>query len=104
MSATERRGRRTWAWPVTGLAVLCIVMAIFLPRALHRAHLYDTGYAVVAYLVAVVPTLVAAALLIELGRRRSAGASAETLATLSLLAVPIAVVAGLIGATMFGVS
>jgi hypothetical protein len=84
--------------------MLGVIAAMFLVRAHHRAYLYDDGYVVVAFAIALLPTLLAAGLLIELGRRRAGGAAADGLTIASLVGFVVAVPAGLVATTMLGVS
>jgi hypothetical protein len=95
---------RAWLWPGVGLGILAAGMALFAPRALERHDSYDPGYALVAFTVALVPTMVAAVLLLALGGRRSRRAADDALTIACLVALAVAVPGALIGTIMFGVS
>jgi hypothetical protein len=87
-----------------GLGILAAGMGLFVPRALDRHHSYDPGYALVAFVIALAPTMVAATLLLALGRRRSRHVSDDALTIACLVALAVAIPAALVGTAMLGVS
>jgi len=90
-----------WVWPG---GILAAGMALFVPRALDRHDSYDPGYAAVALVVALAPTMAGAGLLLALGRRRSRHAPEDALTIACLVAVAVAIPAALVGTVMLGVS